>query len=498
MQPLERLSLSDITNLAAEAPDTPMHQAVLARLDGKGLLDEHGHVRIHRIRRHLEGRLGRAPELRQVLHRTGRLQGRPLWIDDPNFDIANHVQVATLPPPGGEAAALCFAEAAMSELMDRGRPLWEMWFLEGYGGGKVGIFIKLHHALADGPAMLNMMAQLFELEPGELHVGKAGWEPQPPPGARAVLIENLARKQRFVANAGRRLVHPVKLLGAAAFSARATWEALRQTHGAPRTSLNRPIGSTRRIVALTFELEEVVAMAHSRGVKVNDVFLDVVAGGLRKVLAGRGELAPDMKIRTSMAVSLHPADDTAQVGNKVGTMVVPLPVGEPDAAARLALVAAETRRAKHTQLAAVPQATMAALAVTGLTRRYIRRQHMVNVLATNLRGPALPLYFAGAPLEDAVAIPPIAGNVTASFAALSYMGRFRLSVHADAGAWPDIDVLLRGMRSAWHELRQHNRPGASRLVGEPGPRVRPSSSPWQARSARGRSPGRRNRGSTPR
>lgn len=203
MRPLERLSLSDITNLAAEAADTPMHQAVLARIDGAGLVDEHGHVRIHRIRRHLERRLGRAPELRQVLHRTGPLQGPPLWIDDPDFDIANHVQVATLPAPGGEQAALCFAEAAMAELMDRRLPLWEMWFLDGYGGGKVGIFIKVHHALADGPAMLNMLAQLFELEPGALDAGRAAWEPQPAPPARAVMIDNIARKRRFIVSGGR-------------------------------------------------------------------------------------------------------------------------------------------------------------------------------------------------------------------------------------------------------------------------------------------------------
>ena len=463
MRPLERLSLSDLTNLAIEAPDSPMHQGALAVMDGKGLLDADGRVRIHTIRRHIERRLGRAPELRQVLFRTGPLEGRPLWIDDPHFDIANHVQVATLPSPGGQQAALCFAEAAMAELMDRRLPLWEIWFLERYGGGKVGIFIKLHHALADGPSMLNMLAQLFEVDAASVEAGRTAWTPQPPPPARVLFADNVARKGGLLATAVRRILHPWPLLGTALRSVRASVEALRQGRGAPRTSLNRPIGPRRRVAVLGLPLDEVKAIGHARGVKLNDVFLDVVAGGLREVLAGRGELAAGRPIRASVAVSLHGAGDSSQVGNHIGTMIVPLPVDEPDAVSRLAAIAAATQTAKRRQQAAVPPSAMAVagLALTGLTRFYIRRQHMINILATNLPGPPVPLYFAGARIEDAIAIPPIAGNVTASFAALSYLGTLNLSVYADADAWPDLNVLMAGMRTAWQALAAPSSPPAT-------------------------------------
>ena len=449
MEALERLSLSDLTNLAAEGEDSPMHQGAVAVLDAGPLLDAASHVRIHHVRRQLESKLDRVPELRRVLFRTRMFEGRPLWVDDAAFDIAEHVRVASLPP--GEDAALRFAEQRMAGLMDRSRPLWELWFLEGYGPGKVGLFLKLHHALADGPAMLNMLAQVFDLEPSPPRLARSEWCPRPAPRAREILLDNLGRKRDLLVAAARRVAHPSAMMRAVRSTVGGMREALRQGRGAPRTSLNRPIGSARRVGAIHLPLDQVKAVAHASGVKLNDVFMDLVAGGLHAVLESRGErdLEP---IHASVAVSLHGAADVATTGNHVGTMIVPLPVVVADPAARLAEIAAATRKAKSVQLAAGSQAVMAALAMTGLTRWYIRRQHMINVLVTNLPGPPVPLYVAGARVEDAVAIPPIAGNVTVSFAAFSYCGRLNLSVHADAQAWPDLEALLDGMRRAWATL----------------------------------------------
>jgi diacylglycerol O-acyltransferase / wax synthase len=447
----ERLSVADLSNLAVEAPDTPMHQGALGVVDGGPLMDADGRVAIGRVRSHLQARLERVPQLRRILYETGPLQGRPLWVDDPTFRIENHVLVAQLPPPGGETEGLKFAEAAMASLMDRSRPLWQLWFLEGYGQGKVGIFLKLHHVFADGPAILNIIGLLFDLEPGILD-SPAPWSPSPPPAASALALDNLARKARAVKRATKRLAHPALLGRSAGAAARAIWSALEEGRGAPRTSINRPIGPKRRVGVVRLSLAEVKSVAHESGVKVNDVFLDLVAGGLRAVLVSRGSSVDDTDIRASMAVSLHSSQNDV-VGNHVGTMIVPLPLGEADGAMRLRVIAAHTARAKASQRGAVPQALMAALALSGLMRFFIRRQHLVNVLVTNLSGPQFPLYVAGARLLDAVPIPPIAGNVTASFAALSYDGNLDLSVHADRDAWPDLEVGLEGMRSTWRELR---------------------------------------------
>lgn len=450
MPGIERLTLTDLTNLAVEAPDTPMHQGALGLLDGSSLLDGAGCLLISKIRLHIEARLNRIPELRRILHETGPLQGRPLWVDDPSFRIDDHVLVARLPASGGEARAVEFAEGLMATLMDRSRPLWQLWFMEGYGPGKVGMFLKLHHVLADGPAILNIIALLFDLEPG-IVASPAPWSPSPAPSPRALAIDNVARKGRSLGRAAARLAHPVVFARSVGASVRGMWAAMLEGLGAPRTSINRPIGPERRVGVVRLSLADVKSVAHEAGVKVNDLFLDLIAGGLRDVLLERHVSVDGMNIRASMAVSL-PSQSNALVGNHAGTMIVPLPIGEAGANVRLTKIAANTARAKARQRGAVPQAFMAALALSGLTRFMIRRQHLVNVLVTNLSGPPFPLYVAGARLLDAVPIPPIAGNVTASFAALSYDGNLVLSVHADRESWPDLDVLLDGMRLSWRQL----------------------------------------------
>jgi WS/DGAT/MGAT family acyltransferase len=300
--------------------------------------------------------------------------------------------------------------------------------------------------------VLNIIALLFDMEPGIVEAAPPAWSPAPTPTHRALVRDNVARKGEMLARAGRRLAHPTVLLRAAVVTCRGLWHALREGIGAPRTSLNRPIGARRRIAVLRLLLDDVKGLAHSRGVKVNDVILNLVAGGLRHVLLSRGERIEGVSIRASMAVLLPSAEKSALVGNHAGTLIVPLPIDESDSVNRLAAIAAGTARAKSTQRGAVPQALMVLLAVTGLTRFFIRRQHLVNVLVTNLAGPRFPLYVAGARLIDAFAIIPVAGNVTASFAALSYDGGLDLSVHVDADAWPDLEVLMDGMSLEWGEM----------------------------------------------
>lgn len=452
MKLLQRLTLADLANLAAEAADTPMHQGALGILEGQCLLDHDGRVRIEAVRTHIAARLDRVPELRRILFPTGLLQGRPLWVDDPEFRIENHVLVTRLPAPGGESQALRFAEGNMGSLMDRSLPMWQMWFLEGYGPGEVGLFLKLHHVFADGQAILKIIGLLFDLEPGVIETSRSLWTAAPPPSPRTLAIDNLARKGRSIARAGGRLAHPMVLARSTGITARAIWATIQEGRGAPRTSLNVPIGPTRRVETMSVSLAEFKAVAHTENVKLNDVFMDLIAGGLREVLLERGTAVEGLRIRASMAVAQKAPGESDHVGNHVGTMIVTLPIDVDDVRERLTMIATATVHAKARQRSAVPQTFMAALALTGLTRFFIRRQHLVNVLVTNLPGPPFPLYVAGARLESVVPIPPIAGNVTVSFAAFSYDGQLTLSVHADGQAWPDLDVLMHGMDQTWLRL----------------------------------------------
>jgi WS/DGAT/MGAT family acyltransferase len=453
MGEIVRLSAVDQANLIVEAPDAPMHEAALGVLDGASLLDADGHVRIDQVRAHVEARLDRIPELRRVLFRR-RLLGGPSWVDDPAFRIEDHVLLTRLPEPGGQAQALAFAEQRMAVLMDRSRPLWEVWFLEGFAPDRVGILVKLHHAVADGRAMVNIIGQIFDLEPGAFEKPRASWSASPPPSRRDLLEDDLRRAAGWWRRRVGALAHPIALARSWAGSYRSLMAVARQGGGAPRTSLCRPIGISRRVAVTRVSLDEVKAVAHRQGVKVNDVFLAVVAGGLRQVLFHRGEHVDADGLHASVAVSLHHPGDTTTSGNLVGTMIVPLPVDGGDARARLARIAAACSVAKATQPATVSPRLMVALARSRLIRFYIRRQHFINVMTTNLPGPPVPLYFGGARLLDAAAIPPIAGNVTVSFAALSYDRQLNLSVIADARAWPDFAVLDGAMQSSWLALKQ--------------------------------------------
>lgn len=193
-------------------------------------------------------------------------------------------------------------------------------------------------------------------------------------------------------------------------------------------------------------------VAHLHDATMNDVFLALVAGGLRRVLLTRGEPVAGASIRASMAVSLHRGDHSMS-GNNVGTVIVSLPVDVEPTDEFLSAVASATALAKTKQLPADSTRLMVVLARLGITRAFIRRQHMINVLTTNLPGPPVALYMAGARLHDPVAIPPIAGNVTVAFAALSYDGGVTLSVLAERASWPDLDLLMTSMRVCWLELR---------------------------------------------
>jgi len=460
MSRIERLSRADESNLALETRDSPMHQAALGVLDAATLVDSAGRVRLDDMRAHVASRLERVPELRRVLYETGFLEGRALWVDDPGFRIEEHVRMATLPSPGGEKAALSFAERKMSELMDRSRPLWEIWLLEGYGAGQLGVFIKLHHALADGRAMINLIGQVFDIEPKAFERAAVTWKPIAAPSARALITDNLREKLESVLAAARRLAHPIHLWHQTSETMGGAVEALRVGRHAPRTSLNRPIGVSRKLDVLHLDLREVRAIAHRQGVKLNDVFQCIVAGGLRGVLQSRGEDVQGVRLHVSMAVSMHPAGDSSTAGNNIGTVIVKLPLDQPAPCASLAEIAADSAKAKATQRPVVTPGVMSVLARSGLMRLYIRHQSVINLLTTNLPGPPVPLYLAGARLLDATAISPIAGNVTVSFAALSYCDRLNLTVVADARAWSDLDVLVSSMATTWRELQDSSRPAS--------------------------------------
>ncbi len=439
---LDRATPQDLASLYAETATTPMCIGVVAILEGEG-------VGLSSVKAAVERRLHLVPRLRQRLLRPSPGLGPPVWVDDPAFDVTNHVRARPLPPAAGEPELLAACEELGRARLDRSRPLWELWLLPGLEDGRAGIFLRVHHVVADGVAGVGLLAALLDIRSGVPGSPPAPWAAQPAPAAGELLADGLRRRRRALAVAGERLAHPRR----AARRLRAGLPALRELNEdpAPRSSLNRPIGTGRRLVVVRARLDRVKAAAHAEGAKVNDVVLAAVAGGARALLHSRGEPVEGLLLRAWVPVSLRHGDPVAN-GNRVGGMAVPLPVGEDRPAWLLRRIAGETAVRKRRPRGLFFSGVLAAPLVQRTMVRLIDRQRLVNLFVTDVPGPPVPLYLAGARLLEVFPVFPVQGNVTVGVGALSYDGQLNLGIVADADACPDVQVFADGLRETLDRL----------------------------------------------
>jgi WS/DGAT/MGAT family acyltransferase len=446
-----RLTVVDRMFLHDERRAWPCHFGGLAVIDGRALEGAAGPPGLEELRDRLGQRLARIPDLRQRIHAPGTLQGGPLWVDDPRFAIEHHVHEAVVASPGGDAELLEAAARAYASLLDRRRPLWELWLLTGLSEGRVGILLKLHHAVADGPAAVAIMASLFDVDRDAPATAAAAWTPEPIPGAWTLLADNVSSKLRGLGRGLVALAHPLRILGAARVFALVVRRALGE-QAAPRTSLNGVVQVGRRVRVVHLDLAAMKDAAHAHGGKLNDVVLDLWSGGLRQLLVSRGEPVEGIELKVGQAVSLRTPSEADAIDNQAGSIVLPLPVGEADPGLRLDRIVATTSRTKAIQRQAAIMNAMAAMAATPLGQYLNLHQRAVNVLATNVVGPPVPMYVLGAPILDILPIIQLVGNIGLTLCAFSYAGRVSLVVTADARGFPDVDELIRGMERDWHAL----------------------------------------------
>lgn len=444
--PIERLTAEDEMMLW---PDQiwPQDIGALAVLDGTGLMDPDGRFRIEAVRQAVEARLHLVPRFRQLLCVPPRRLGGPLWVDAPAFDISDHVQTAPLPAPGGEAQLLSAVEQLRCRRLDRSRPLWEIWFLPGLPQQRVGMFVRMHHAMADGMAAMAAMAAFFDPGPGLAAEPPRPWTAAPAPAPRELFADHLGQHLHAMGRGLRALAHPV----ASTQRARAGWPAMHELlaqRPLPVTSLDRLVGPGRRLALIRGRLDQVQQAARAHGATINDVLLAVTAGGLRELLSSRSELGTGTVVRIYVPVSLHPGPHAQARGNLIGPMVVPLPVGATDPGRMLRQIAADTAHRKaetRPSLGRLPRRGLAGRVFLKLVSR-----QKVNVTSADIPGPQVPLYFAGAQLLEVFPLVQLLGTVSLAVAAISYAGQFNIMVIADRESYPDLDVFVAGVRD---ELR---------------------------------------------
>jgi WS/DGAT/MGAT family acyltransferase len=442
---VERLTTLDASFLYLERPDNPMHVAgVLVLEPPVGGLDA--------IAALVEGRLPLVPRYRQrVLEVPGHL-ANPVWADDPDFDVEYHVRRSAVPRPGTQAQLLDLVSRVVARPLDRGRPLWEVYLVEGLAAGRVAVITKTHPALVDGLGAVDIAQVLLDDSPDAAAPAPATWRPRRLPGAFHLVSEAVAEyvaRPTVAAEAARQAITDVRatgsrLTGVAGGALRAARSAV---FPAPHTPLDAVSGSQRRVAVARGELDDVKRVRKAHGGTVNDVLLTVVTGALRDWLLSRGQaVLGSTSLRALVPVSVQ--GDEEAPGNRVSSYLVDLPVGEPNPRVRLARLSYAMRGVSQhgrsvgadtlTALTGFAPPTLHALgarAARGLSRR------MANLVVTNVPGPQVPLYAAGARMLEVFPVVPLAPGQGLSVGITSYDGHVYFGLNADRDGVGDVDVL---------------------------------------------------------
>lgn len=459
---IDRLTALDQLMLGASTV-WPQDIGALALLDGANLLDSSGRFRIEAAREAIGSRLQLVPRFRQVVHVPRRGLGGPLWVDAPSFELNDHVRVLPLPADTGEAELLVATEQLRGRRLDLSRPLWEMWFLTGLPDSQVALFVKLHHAIADGMAAMTTISALLDTAPDTPAPPAPPWTPTPWPSAGELLADNLHRHLQRLASTFSVLARPRTTMRRLRTACPAIRELLAE-QPAPKTSLDRMVGPNRNLALLRTSLDQVKQVAHAHAATVNDVLLASTAGGLRALLRSRGEPVQDTTVRIYVPVSLRRRVRGPQQGNLIAQMAVPLPLGVADPGLRLQAIAAETARRKARTRTSLGTLFGGRVARRLLLMAVLRQR--VNVCSASIPGPEVPLYLAGAQVLEVFPLLPLIANEPLGVGALSYAGALAIGVVADQDAYPDLDAFAAGLREELHALGVPTHPTSIRPTGE--------------------------------
>jgi diacylglycerol O-acyltransferase / wax synthase len=456
MSKFERLSVLDELFLHLEGPNTHMHVGAAVIFEGppptyEDILDG------------VQRKLQLVPRFRQKLMTVPLGLGRPVWVDDTHFNLEYHVRHTALPPPGNMAKLKRLTARIMSQQLDRSKPLWEIWVAEGLADGRFALISKTHHCLVDGVSGADIMSVLLDLGPEPEHIELEPWRPDPEPTPDRLLIdavrERVTSPAEVVRSVQSTVLDPAKLPNRLMESARALGSFVggMTLDTAPTSSLNLAIGPHRRFETVLVELEDIKRVKNAFGATVNDVVLAVVSGGLRQLLAARGERLDDAELRAMVPVSVRADHDKGALGNQVASLWATLPISEPDAVRRVEIVHERMKDLKSSGQAVGAQLLTSFGEYTPPTvlaqaARLVARQRAFNLVVTNVPGPQLPLYMFGKQMHEVYPVVPLSANTTIGIALLSYNGTIGFGLLADFDAAPDVGVLAEGIEKSTAEL----------------------------------------------
>ena len=448
----ERLSAQDASFVQFENAGAPTHITAIAVFESGGRIAEaSGAIDMDLVRAHVASRLHLLPHYRQRLATTP-LQGHAIWVDDQAFDIVCHVRHAGLPAPGDDARLKELAGRIASQPLDRSRPLWELWFVEGLSGGRLAAIAKIHHSMVDGVSGVGVLQALLSSDRHQPLEEERPWTPRPPPGTLQFLADGVVGGAEFSASLAREaaaaLASPVATLGRALGGVGAAWETLRGgLVPPPETLFNGPIGTQRRAEWCSLDLQELRDLRKRLDGSLNDLVLSLVAGAMRAYLRRRGARLRGTELRAIVPVDMRSGPVDLRVGNRVSNWFVNLPVGESRPLRRFERIRAQTRRLKRSDAARAVDGFLRLADWTGssvltlLGVNFVSLLRPYNLIVTNVHGPQFPLYLLGAPLREFTPLLPLFDRQGLAIAVMSYLGRVSFGLSADWGLVRDVHEL---------------------------------------------------------
>jgi diacylglycerol O-acyltransferase / wax synthase len=454
---LDRLSSTDASFLTQENESSHMHIGGVCVFEGPPPgYDE--------FLEHVEARLHLVPRFRQKLAFPPLQSGRPVWVDDPRLNLEYHVRHSSLPAPGDDGQLSLLIGRIFSQRLDRSKPLWEMWLVQGLEGNRFALISKTHHALVDGISGVDLATVLFDANP--VPVGLTPpvrpWEPHAEPSDVELFARGVQTYAKVPLRIGRRLVRAAQKPRETASKASKTaqgvgevaWELM---NPAPSVPLNTEIGPHRRYCWVHSSLADFKVVKDAFGGTVNDVVLAVTAGAMRRWLRGRGIRTQGLALRGLVPVSLRTDADRGMLGNRLAVVRAPLPVYAEDPIERLRIVRAEMGKVKQSKQVMGAEAIVALNdfappTVLAQAARLNFSTRLFNLIVTNVPGPQFPLYVLGRELETVVPVAFLPSKHALAVAIFSYNGKMSFGLLGDFDSMEDIGALEDGLVDALREL----------------------------------------------
>ena len=451
----DRLSGLDSSFLHLERGPAHMHVASTTLFEGPA-------PEYDELREHIASRLHLVPRFRQKLRFVPFGQGRPKWVDDPQFNLSYHIRHTALPEPGSEEQLRTFAARVFSQRLDRSKPVWEMWLVDGVEGNRFALVTKSHHALVDGVSGVDITTVLFDTEPHPESVPSAEpWVARPEPSDAQMLSEALIERATTPAEMTRgfrALFRAPRQVARGAIDAlEAAGAFARAGFAAPASPFNVEIGPYRRFATVAADLEQFKAIKNELGGTVNDVVLAVVAGALGRYLRAHGHATHELELRAMVPISVRTADEHGALGNRVSSFMAPLPVYAEDPVDRLRQVSETMGDLKQSKQAVGANlltglTDFAPPTIAGQAARLQPAQRFFNLVVTNVPGPQFSLYLLGRKLKAIFPMVPLARRQAVCFGIMSYDGQVNFGITGDYDAMDDIDALAGDLEDSIGEL----------------------------------------------